>query len=147
VSWNVIVRSARRIAVTGAVLLTLFVGAGFGSAATSATAATWPAALMITGSPQTVSETVRLSSTTYIIDSQQVTLDGGYDVPLGNGWHDIDMLWTITSKIDCRHAGTDICAAGVLRYPGIDCVLPTGMPRPPAAGLAGSTAGRRTTRS
>jgi hypothetical protein len=84
-----------------------------------------PVRLVITGGAQTVSEINRFSPTTYIVDSQRVQLDGGYDVPLG-GWHDIDVMWTITSEIDCAHVGSDVCGAGVLRYPAIDCALPSG---------------------
>jgi hypothetical protein len=140
VNWKVAARGARRIVIAVALLLALFTGAGLRSAATSATAPSTasavpaPVKLIITGDPQTVSEINGVSSTNYILDSQRVTLDGGYDVPLGDGYHDIDLMWTITSEIGCAHSGSAVCQAGVLRYPNTDCALATGQPTPVCGG-------------
>jgi hypothetical protein len=129
VSWKVAGPSVRRIGIAVALLMALFIGGGLGSASGAvATAVAKPVRLIISGEPQTVSEINRFSPTTYIVDSQRVSLDGGYDVPLGDGYHDIDLKWTITSEIDCTHVGSDVCGAAVLRYPNADCALANGQP-------------------
>lgn len=118
----------RRVATTcGAMLVISLAGAGSSQAAIGSAAIPRPVKLAITGGSQTVSQTIHLSPTAYIIDSQEVELTGGYDVPLGNGWHDIDLKWSIVSKLRCHDLGQDICEAGVLRIPNLACVRADGL--------------------
>jgi hypothetical protein len=117
----------RRVAMAGAVMLVIpLAGAGFPRAAAGPSVIPRPVELTIAGGGQTVSQTIHLSPAAYIVDSQEVELTGGYDVPLGNGWHDIDLKWSIISKLRCHDLGQDVCAANGLRFPNLACVLADG---------------------
>jgi len=104
--------------------------------ASAAAAPHAPRQLVIAGGTQRPTETQCYSSNCapsagYIVDSEEIKIDGGRDVPLPglSPMHRIDVKWTIKNTTRCVNLGTDPCPSTGLRYPGLACVNAKGKPQ------------------
>lgn len=95
----------------------------------SLTAAT-PAKVPPAGT-ETATETYA-DGTGKVAESEQITLDSGYDVPQLNALdpeHRLDLKWTITVSFQCVNLGTDPCPTqAALGTPNLTCVDGNGKP-------------------